>query len=441
MPLVQASRCFEHPDDVEAADAPVVEVLVPPRKLPHGREQPARAGAFVLRRVEREGAVRPPVVRPGAAGNEASEIRMEVADGHAQRLEHLRVRELGEPGARRALDGQREHGVAGVRVEVLVARHEVQRLLARNDAEDGLVVEGVLIAPAGQDHERVDVAQSARVVDEMPYRDRPAVVRQLRHVLPHIVIRAELALPDGEGRGHGGELLRHRARVEDGIRRNRDVVLEVRDAVPARVGDPPVLVDAERAAGRAGLVPLREHRVDLRRPRRGRRRRGLGVEETYEDRDERNARRRPRQDARAISSCGPQGRRPSRYFAGIGLSGRSWSHITVTIHQRPPCCINWIELMPRAKGFSSAAARFDSYVLNTCRMVPNPSAFRDTSRSKKPPSGTRRWPASCSHRATTATGADPSVLGAAGTSLAPGAKRPRKRSQSRACPAGPEITS
>ena len=78
------------------------------------------------------------------------------------------------------------------------------------------------------------------------------------------------------------------------------------------------------------------------------------------------------------------GRFASRYFAGIGLSGRSESHITVTIHQRPPCCISWIELMPRAKGFSSAFARLDSYVLKTCMMVPNASIRLATSCSKNP---------------------------------------------------------
>ena len=290
---VQAPWRFQHPDHVGAAHAPVVEVLVPPREFAHGGEQPAGAGAFVLRRVEREGPVRPPVVRPGAAWNEASEIRMEVADRHTQRREDVRVGELGERGARRALDRQREHGVSGVGVEVLVARHEVQRLLAGKDAQHGLVVEGVLIAPAGQDHERVDVAQAACVVDEMPYRDRPAVVRQFRHVLPDVIVGAEFPLRDGEGRSHGSELLRHRARVKDGVGRDWRVVLEVGHPVASGVHSAAVLVDAERAAGRTGTVPLRERRVDLRRPGRGRRRGGLGVGQAREGSHDRGACRAP----------------------------------------------------------------------------------------------------------------------------------------------------
>ena len=326
---------------------------------------------------------------------------------------------------------------------MLVARHEVQRLLAGEDAQHGLVVEGVLVAPAGEDHQRVDVAQAARVVDEMPYRDRPAVVRQLRHVLPHVVIRAELPLPDGEGRGHGGELLRHRARVEDRVGRDRRVVLEVGHPVAAGVHGAAVLVDAERAAGRVGPVPLREDRVDLRRPGRApaARRPGPG----RGPRGPRRARRRPQPQARRVRHVTMRPSRlrrrfASRYFAGIGLSGRSWSHITVTIHQRPPCCINWIELMPRAKGFSSALARLDSYVLNTCMM----RAERLLPLARPPlEEALHQRVVGPRHVVVRRQRDRRRTVGPRGRRqrAARRANRPRKRSQSRACPAGPEITS
>ena len=218
---------------------------------------------------------------------------MEVAYLHAERLEDVRVGVLGKRHARRAFDSQREQGVPGVRVKVLVAGRKVQRLLAGDDAQDGLVVEGVLVSPAGEYHQRVDVAQAARVMEELPDRDGPAVYRQLRHVLPYIVVRPEFPLRDGEGGRHGGELLGNRACVEDRVRRDGRVVLEVGDTVPARVGDPAVLVDANRAAGRIGPVPLREDLVHLRRPGRRLGPPRLSLKKGREDGDERGTGRAP----------------------------------------------------------------------------------------------------------------------------------------------------
>ncbi len=218
---------------------------------------------------------------------------MEVRDRHAQRREDVRVGVLGQRRARRAFDRQREHGVPGVGIQVLVAGKEVQRLLPRDDAQDGLVVEGVFVAPAGEDHERVDVAQAARVVQEMPDGDGPAVVRQLRHVLPHIVIGSEFPLLDGEGGRHCRELLGDRAGVEHRAGRDGRIVLEVRHPVAAGVQGAAVLVDAERAPGRSGPIPLREDRVDLRGPGRALRSGRPGLEQPGTDTDERGTGRAP----------------------------------------------------------------------------------------------------------------------------------------------------
>src|SRR5690606_30520242 len=73
-----------------------------------------------------------------------------------------------------------------------------------------------------------------------------------------------------------------------------------------------------------------------------------------------------------------------RYFAGIGLSGRSESQNTVTTHHRLPSWKSWMLLIPRMNGAASSALRRDSYVLNACSTCPNCSLTRCVSISKKP---------------------------------------------------------
>jgi hypothetical protein len=171
-----------------------------------------------------------------------------VGDGHAERLEDVRVCVGREGRAGRPFDDEREQRVARVRVEMPVAGHRVERLLAGDNPQDRLVVEGVLVAPPGKCHQRVDIPQAARVMDQVPDGDRPPVVRQLRHVCPHVVVGSELALPDREGGRHRGELLRDRADVEHRVGRDRHALLEVGHPVSALVGDLPVLVEGHGAA-------------------------------------------------------------------------------------------------------------------------------------------------------------------------------------------------
>src|SRR5205085_10595399 len=70
-----------------------------------------------------------------------------------------------------------------------------------------------------------------------------------------------------------------------------------------------------------------------------------------------------------------------KYCGGSGLSGRSESQYTVTIHQRLPSFNNCMLLMPRANGVLSVASWRESYVLKTCAIWPNWSTLRAISRS------------------------------------------------------------
>ncbi len=235
--VVQAPRCLDHPDGAGPSDSPVVEVLVPARQFEDGGEQAAGAGAFVLRRVDRERAIGVPVVRIRPVPDDPRHVGVEVRHRQTEGPEHVLVGKRRERGPGRALDSQGEQRIPGVRVAVRLARREVERLLPRHDPQDGLVVEGLVVSTAGERHQGVDVTQTARVVREVPDGDGRPVVGQFRHVTAHVVVRAEAALPDGERRRHGRELLRHGAGIEHRTRRDGHVMLEVRHPVAARVPD------------------------------------------------------------------------------------------------------------------------------------------------------------------------------------------------------------
>ena len=67
--------------------------------------------------------------------------------------------------------------------------------------------------------------------------DRRTVVGQLRQVRPYVVAEPQRAVERQQQDARGRELLGDRADVEDGVRGNRDPVVEIREAVPPRVED------------------------------------------------------------------------------------------------------------------------------------------------------------------------------------------------------------
>ena len=98
--------------------------------------------------------------------------------------------------------------------------------------------------------------------------------------------------------------------------------------------------------------------------------------------------------------------------------------------------------MPRANGSGSVARSRDSYVLNACAITPYCSVTRWISTSWKPfssrngPAFSAYWSGVITCRTYVVPSGRPT-----GFSVAPGAKSERKRSQSRATPASPEMTS
>ena len=96
----------------------------------------------------------------------------------------------------------------------------------------------------------------------MVHRDLVAVIRQLRDVFADIVGKRKFALLDQEQDRRGDKLLSDRSGVEDRVRADRNIALEVGQAVSAVHDDLSVLRGGDRAAGLVRLGPA-EDLVDL----------------------------------------------------------------------------------------------------------------------------------------------------------------------------------
>ena len=192
-------------------------------------------------------------------------VVVKVRARHAEGLEDALVGELAQRLPAHALDDRTEQCEAGVAVEILGARHEVERLLTRHHVEHVALGDTVFVEAAAREVQEVPlVAQSARMREKMPDRDRVAVIPDFREIFPNVVIERQLAVANEEHGGHRRELLRHTGDVENRARADGDAVLEVRHAVALLVDDAAAARDAERTAGRIGPIPLGEDTVDSR---------------------------------------------------------------------------------------------------------------------------------------------------------------------------------
>jgi hypothetical protein len=255
-----------------AADAGVLQVRDPAGQILHGGEQARRAGVGVAEHGVPEAAVAGGGVRVGAAGDQVLVVVVEVGGAHPQRREDAALHPRREGLARGAGDDLRQQRVPHVGVHVLGTGREVEFALLPEELEDVVPRDHVVQPPPGQRQQLPLVAEPAGVVDQVPQRDRVPEVGDLRHPPPHVVVQRERPLLRQQRRREGGELLGDGGDVEDGGRRDRDVVLQVGVPVPAREDDLPVADDGHGGTRRSGAVPRGEEGVHL--PLRGERGRG-----------------------------------------------------------------------------------------------------------------------------------------------------------------------
>ena len=193
-----------------AANLPGVEVPIPPRQILDRREQARRTDRVEVRNALPPDVVGAARVRIGPVLHHHLVIVVEVRGPHAERLEDTLPRELPQRLPRDPLDDDAEQRVAGIAVEMLRAGIEVERRLARRDAEDvGRRHHVRFPAPARHRQQVPLIAQAARVVRQVPERDGLAEVRHLRDVLPHVVVERQPAVRLEQRDGRRRELLRH----------------------------------------------------------------------------------------------------------------------------------------------------------------------------------------------------------------------------------------
>jgi hypothetical protein len=184
-----------------------LKVRVPFREVLNGRQQAGGAGGIEVGDAQLE-CLTLPRVAVRLVFHDFRKVVAEVRVGHAQRFEDPLVGELPERLAARAAHNHGKQRVAAVGVEMLLARREVEVLLARQQREHVVIGDEVArVAPAGKSEQRPLVADAAGVMDQMADCDALAEVRQFRHVLPDVVVQRQLAVLGEQQDGHGGELL------------------------------------------------------------------------------------------------------------------------------------------------------------------------------------------------------------------------------------------
>ena len=132
-------------------------------------------------------------VRLRPAGYDLQVVVREVGAGHPEGREDPRFGVIAERHPRLHLDHARQQVVGRVRIGVLRAGREVDRLLVVEHPQDLLERDDIGEADPAERHRVRPVANPARVVDQVARRDYRAEVGQFRDVAAHIRIEVEVA--------------------------------------------------------------------------------------------------------------------------------------------------------------------------------------------------------------------------------------------------------
>ena len=310
------SHLSRHGVHDRAAERLAREVLVPREPVTHGGPQTAGADDAFIRHLDLPAARRAAIGLP-EPGDHAAIVAAPRRVRESQRLEDAQPRECLEVHAAHALDEGAREDEAGVGVRVVIADRIVDRPLRREQEQQiGLRVGAAVARPPLPRHETPPVAQATGMGEQVAHGHGAPIRRQLREILPGVVLEGHLAIGDQQHHGRCGELLGDRARLQDGGGDNRPVPIEVRHAVAAleqRGGAPR---DPHGASRAVRIVPRRKDSVGgghERRPRCA----GLGVG----DRRRQHGREESRQRAHA-------GRRPQGKctHGGQATARRGWRH-------------------------------------------------------------------------------------------------------------------
>ena len=173
----------------------------------------------------------------GAAVHNPLGVLIQEAACHAERLEDPFACELPVGAAGDAVDDGGEQHVAGVAVAIAVAGHRIEGGLPRHQLDDVLMTDRRVEVSTTQRHQVEVVANPARMMQEVPDGDRLSVVGQLGQVHPDVIVQRERTVEAEQHDTRSRELLRDRTDIEHRLRCDRQVVVEIRDAVALCVED------------------------------------------------------------------------------------------------------------------------------------------------------------------------------------------------------------
>ena len=162
-----------------------------------------------------------------------------------------------------ALDDDRGEPERRVVVIVLGAGVVLKGRLALHDVDELRAVDPVALVEeaAGHAHEVQEFAQARRVREKMTDLDGLVEGWQLGNVLADVVVQRQQPALLLQHDGEGGELLRGRADVGAGLRRERDRVGEVGHPVGLRIQGAPVTPHLDGRSGRVIAVKPRHHLI------------------------------------------------------------------------------------------------------------------------------------------------------------------------------------
>src|SRR5204862_5688383 len=120
--------------------------------------------------------------------------------------------------------------------------------LSRKLRRDVVIHVHAISTRRGHPNQRERIPQSARVVEQVPDRDRLFGVGPFRNELFYFVIQRELAALDQKQNGQGRELFGNGCDGKDRSRRNRNSQLKIRHAIAVLIHKSPASTDGKTEA-------------------------------------------------------------------------------------------------------------------------------------------------------------------------------------------------
>src|SRR5262249_1604663 len=152
--------------------------------------------------------------------------------------------------------------VPSIRVRVFAAGLEVQCPLASHHVDDLLLSQAIVNPLPAETEERPLIPQSTRVVDQVPYRNRMSEIRDEGQIGANVGIQIELTLAREKCERKCGELLGNTRDMEDCLRSDGHIVLEVSLTISAQMDRAPTFAYSNGHSGPSRAIQFFKQRIN-----------------------------------------------------------------------------------------------------------------------------------------------------------------------------------